>query len=279
METKFKKVATQLHEDLITLNDNPPLERYNAAIAIIDIAIAELKELVLGHTFESQQEEIDYFKNTRPLVLSYRIEEGLKYNLAVNVPIGTAENLIHYYEDGIKGLQSFFRLNEFFYQYYKNHLSELDDLYFTRKSGPLKIPTPEVINADLASSTPMSDIFAKFIAHENVQHYILGQIALQNYPDLHLSNSSGATASEMRWTGDSINIVELAYGLWLTGQINNGNASLNQIVRWLEANFQVNIGIVQRRFSEISRRKRLSPTKYIDQMKDNIMQKIDADNT
>jgi len=99
------------------------------------------------------------------------------------------------------------------------------------------------------------------------------------YPELSLKNKGGIQYSEMKWTGDTINIVELAYGIWLTGQLNNGNASLNQIVRWLEANLHVSIGVVQRRFIEIERRKRLSPTKYIDKMKETIMQKIDSDNS
>jgi hypothetical protein len=73
-----------------------------------------------------------------------------------------------------------------------------------------------------------------------------------------------------------INVIELAYGLWLTGQINNGNASLNQIVRWLEKSLSVSIGIAQRKFSEISRRKRISITKYLDQMKDAIIKKIES---
>jgi hypothetical protein len=81
---------------------------------------------------------------------------------------------------------------------------------------------------------------------------------------------------EIKWTGDVINVIELAYGLWLTGQINNGNASLNQIVRWLEKNLSVSIGIAQRKFSEISRRKRISITKYLDQMKDAIIRKINS---
>ena len=98
------------------------------------------------------------------------------------------------------------------------------------------------------------------------------------YPEFNKLPKTANHINDLKWTGDSINIVELAYGLWLTGQLNNGNASLNQIVKWLETNLYVKIGIVQRRFSEIGQRKRLSPTKYIDQMRDTILQKIESSN-
>ena len=82
----------------------------------------------------------------------------------------------------------------------------------------------------------------------------------------------------INWTGDTVNLVELAYGIYLTGQLNHGNASLNQIVKWLESNFNINIGVIQRRFAEIAARKRLSNTKFIDQMRQSIIQKIENEN-
>jgi hypothetical protein len=124
----------------------------------------------------------------------------------------------------------------------------------------------------------MSYLFSKFIAYEHVQYYILEQMGLLINPEIALHQTADHVA-DLKWTGDSINVVELAYGLWLTGQLNNGNASLNQIVRWLETNLHVTIGIVQRRFTEIARRKRLSITKFIDQMRDSIFKKIDSDHS
>ena len=124
----------------------------------------------------------------------------------------------------------------------------------------------------------MSYLFAKFIANEHAQYFILEQMTPLKYPEFNKLPKTANHINDLKWTGDSINIVELAYGLWLTGQLNNGNASLNQIVKWLETNLYVKIGIVQRRFSEIGQRKRLSPTKYIDQMRDTILQKIESSN-
>ena len=83
---------------------------------------------------------------------------------------------------------------------------------------------------------------------------------------------------DLKWTGDTINLVEIAYGIWLTGQVNQGNSSITEIMELLEEAFQVKIGRPFRRWQEISQRKMISPTKYIDQVKAQILKRIDEGN-
>lgn len=279
MNPIIQNLKLALNEKLISSKslDNP-LERLIYVLKNIDDTISSFREFLKGYTFVNSQEEIEFFKCIKPEILSYRIEEGLRYSLTVNRPIGTTDIQLNYFEEELRALDSFFRMNAFYYQYYRNKFSELDSLFFIRNSGPLTVPIADIIIPPEAGfSTPMSFLFSKFIAYENTQYYILEQIAELKNPG-GKKNKISNEAGDLKWTGESINIVELAYGLWLTGQLNNGNASLNQIVRWLESNLDVSIGIVQRRFDEIGRRKRLSPTKFIDQMRDNIMQKIENSN-
>lgn len=279
MNPILQKLTSELNDRLIsskTIGD--PLERFNAVSKDTEEAMANLKTFIQANTFENNQDEIEFFKFIKPGILSHRVEEGLRYNLMVNRPIGTKEIQMKYFEEELSALQSLFRMNSFHYQYYKNRFSELDALFFLRNSGPLAVPLLDVMaEAETGFSTPVSYIFSKFIAYENTQYFILEQIAGLQNPESKVLVQVDPSAN-LKWTGEVINIVELAYGLWLTGQLNNGNASLNQIVRWLEANFEVSIGIVQRRFVEIAARKRLSTTKYIDQMRDQIQKKIENDN-
>ena len=268
-------IEERLTHELRLLDDTDPLKRYTAAAGAIEKAIEQLKIFLQSHEFSSEGEEIKFFKETRPAILARKIEEGLRYNLAINVPIGTAAAQIRYFEEAIRGLQSFFRLNAFYYQYYKNQFKELDSLYFKRASGPLQIPLPEITGFDTTYSTAVSDLFAKFMAYEAVQHYITQE---QNYisfvPQDHPSPANADT--ELRWTGETVNFVEIAYGLWLTGQFNNGNANLNQIVRELELQWGIKVGMHRRTFAEIGRRKRLSITHFIDQMKTALIQRVES---
>jgi hypothetical protein len=275
METPFDQLERSLHDDLLGLHQVAPLERYHLALERIDRAIKDLKTLLTSHEFEDEREEIAIFKGIRPRLVAYRIEEALRYNATLNQPIGTPEVLSSYYNEILKGLQSFFQLHSFYYQYYKNHFQELDHLYFVRRASPVTLPVPEVTEKDTPYSTPMSDLFARFIAYERVQQFILTQMAA-----LQSGRADGMEVrpgSELQWTGDTLSAVEIIYGLWLTGQLNHGNASLNQIVRWFEVHLQVSIGLVQRRFAKIQGRKRLSVTRFLDQMRDAISRKIDDD--
>jgi len=66
----------------------------------------------------------------------------------------------------------------------------------------------------------------------------------------------------------------LACGIWLTGQVNNGNTSITEIVEFLEHAFRVRIGKAYRRWQSIARRKRLTYTNYLDEMEGAIEKRI-----
>lgn len=271
-----KELEEQLKDIRISFDQIEPRERYTSAIQLIEEAIVKLTAFLRVHKFETEVEEITFFKDIRPSIFAFQIEEGLKYNLTINKPIGTTHLQVKYFEDGLKGLQSFFRLNGFYYQYYKNQFKELDMLYFKRNAGSLAVPLSEIAAFDNEFSTPVSDVFAKFIAYERVQNFIINEIdKLTNGSARPINNTE---RTNLKWTGETVNLVELVYGIWLTGQMNHGNASLNQIVRWFEASLGVSIGVVQRKFTEIERRKRISVTKFLDHMKKAIAQKIESDN-
>jgi len=59
----------------------------------------------------------------------------------------------------------------------------------------------------------------------------------------------------------------MAYGLHLTRQLNNGQATITKIMQWLEKHLDVGVGSACRRWHAISNRKRVTPTKFIDQLR------------
>ncbi|MFC0513127.1 RteC domain-containing protein [Mucilaginibacter angelicae] len=279
MNQLLEKIKSDLNDSLYELSRwEIGSDRLIQALKITDEAQMALNNLSESLQFTDETEEIHFFKQFKPELLACRIEEVMKYHIHRNVPIGTDESRLKYYEDELKARTSFFRMNSFHYQYFKSGLSDLDRIYFLSGARPLSVLVADLPESDNEFSTPMTFLFAKFIAYEHIQCHILEQIARIAHPELQQSKSNNQTF-ELSWTGDSVNMVELAYGIWLTGQLNNGNASLNQIVRWLESTLHISIGIIQRRFNEIERRKRLSVTKFIDQMKDAILKKIESGNS
>jgi len=275
MKTHFEKLLNDLREDLSSNTSiKVPLKRFNGAVKITETALLEIKHyLVAGQL--SEQDEISIFKEVKPQVEAFRIEEGLRFSILNYKPMGTAKVQLKYLEEELVSLQSLFRRNAFYYQYYKNGFDELDHLFFMRGSGNLALPIPEIPDVEGDFSTPVSCLYSKFMGFERVQMFILREI--NKLKPFHGNGETPANADEetLRWTGDVINIIEVAYGIWLTGQLNNGNATLSQIVRWLEGHLDVKLGNVQKRFTEMERRKRISTTKYLDQMSIAVKQKLE----
>jgi hypothetical protein len=84
-------------------------------------------------------------------------------------------------------------------------------------------------------------------------------------------------AGSLKWTGETINLVELSYGIWLTGQFNNGQASITEIVEFLEAAFRVRIGKPHRRWQGLAGRKRLGYIRFLDEMKASIEKRVEEE--
>lgn len=78
-----------------------------------------------------------------------------------------------------------------------------------------------------------------------------------------------------RWTGEKINLIEIAYGIYFTGQMNDGKADIKDIIGWMETSLNIDLGQVYRMFIDISRRKTTSYTKFLESMSKAIHQHIE----
>jgi len=131
---------------------------------------------------------------------------------------------------------------------------------------------PEI---DPLYSTSMDYLFAKFIAFEALRAEIVERMGVLD---------GSIVAAEVvrpdqgiKWTGKVVNLGELIYGLYYTGQLNHGNAQLSEIVALFERMFMVKIRDVHHTFGEIRERKVSSPSKFIDSMGLAIRDRVDED--
>jgi RteC protein len=272
---RFEKSLSELEQELSVFEgqDYAAAERWRQALPMIDKVIGGIKEKVLANEFAVESEEIYFFKHIKPKLYALRLYENLLYRFNANLPTGTDEMLRQYYQQELLANIRELQTDGYHYQYYKSGSRELDAAYFLRSGTGGDIPVIELNEALPGFSTPLDFTFARFMAYERMQEHVLGLLA----GSVHLIKKT-TDKNTLKWTGESINLVELAYGIWLTGQLNNGNASISQIVEWLEINFQVNIGLAYRRWWSISKRKRISVTKFIDQMKAAVLKRVDEEN-
>jgi len=65
-----------------------------------------------------------------------------------------------------------------------------------------------------------------------------------------------AGQNSLRWTGTKAEAVELIYELVKVGVLNNGNASIMQVTRWFEQEFQIELVNVPKIFQDIRNRRK-----------------------
>ncbi len=229
-----------------------------------------LKELVLSTSFENTKEEITFFKSIKPQFICLQLYYLALQDLNMKCPKGNRKRIRKLYEKELQKIECFFEANRSMVHYYHSGVNHMDEELFVRGLRYYPNWLVEIrTDVDDRFSTAADYLIARILAAEKIQDHIIKFLdSLENPPD----TSAGTVQPDwnLNWTGESINLIEIAYGIWLTGQINNGNATVSEIVRWLETTLKINIGRAYRRWTEISRRDSMTTTKYLDRMKEAI---------
>ncbi|SEO09724.1 RteC protein [Mucilaginibacter gossypiicola] len=274
---KIKALQEKLFSLLASLNFEADLSlrQLNMALAVISSAVGELRTHVAVIRL-SPAEEIEFFKLIKPKVIALHFYYTHLFKLENEKPVGDPQTVRQYYHNALMSLTAYFSEHRFYYDYYRSGSTDLDQYLFIRGASIPLIPLAELGPPDKEFSSFLDHTLAKFISLEYLSDHIADKLGYSG--NLKLSNSDenpGKIKGKLKWTGETVNLVEIAYGIWLTGQLNNGNATITDIFYWLEDNLQVSIGKPHRRWLDISKRKRLSPTRFINEMETQIIKRID----
>ena len=91
------------------------------------------------------------------------------------------------------------------------------------------------------------------------------------------NNTTESLSSSLQWTGNTLDLVELIYGLDEMGCINNGETSLKELSAALYEFFGVKTKECYRYYSAIKLRKNASRTYFLDKMLTKLNEKIRHD--
>ena len=273
MNAEIKKLYDDMLEEVSLYAEmgTLPVKRFSGKLAVINKALAALKKYITDHPFTDQQEEIKFFKYDKPAFVCELLCAQQMFMIETQRRQFNEEILIrNYYEQELKLIRHYFMQHQFLYQYYLLEAVELDVALFIREAEASSILMCERPDLDPEYSTNGDYLFANFLAYEKVQAYLIDEL----YP----AAERVLPGKALTWTGESVNLVELAYGIYLTEQINKGQATITEIIQWLERMFNADVGNAYRRWHAISNRKRVTPTKFIEQMRDAINKRLDDDN-
>jgi hypothetical protein len=277
-----EKLFAGLEEELSVYADLGalPVRKVTGAIHSIQTAFENLKRFMADTPFKNQDDEVAFFKYEKPKFTAEHFFAMEIFTIETARPLNDVLALKAFYEQELKYIHRFLEQNKFLYSYYQFDLKELDHLLFVRGAKPVDIPLPEGMGLDPAFTTSCDMLWGKFMAFERLGHWLRNEIN-----DLNGGGTPAATQNALptapigalKWTGESINLVEIAYGIWLTGQVNNGQVSITEIVEFLERVFRVRIGKAHRRWQGIANRKRLGYTKFLDECKVKIEKRVEEE--
>ncbi|WP_214070098.1 RteC domain-containing protein [Mucilaginibacter sp. dw_454] len=265
---------TALQEEIAIFNDlgTTPVKRLTGVIGAVRLAVNDLKAALAANPITNQGEEIDLFKYGKPQIVAEQIYALEVFTIESSKPIGEEILLKAYYEQELKYIRRFFDQHRFLYQYYLLDGSELDALYFVRNVDVPATLLPDGPDLDPEFSTAGDYLFAKFIAYERLQEFLIGCLYHRGAEEPTIGKPK---RKPMNWTGDKSNLVEVAYGIYGTQQINDGKITIAEIIEWLEDSFNISLSRYYRRFSEIKMRKSVSQSKYLDEMREAFLRYIE----
>ena len=253
------------------------LEKFNETLAEIAAFMKQVREHVKLVPFKDTLEEVYFFKFEKPEYFGLQIYHVALFGLLNGRPAGVPELLRVYYLEELGFIARFFKHYAFLYEYYRSGYTELDEMLFVR-GAEVKFPLlQELPVLDAEFSTAGDYLFAKFMAYEDLQEYILGELKKLDQLTPVVASLGGGGRKCFEWSGEIINLVELGYGIWLSGQIGEGKRVCRRsLTGWSKALGWRSV-FLQTAFREIKRRKRLSRTRFMDFCKDKLLVYMDED--
>lgn len=235
----------------------------------------ELREFTHQYTFQDANDEISFFKDIKPSILSKLIYFSDIYLLELRKPNGSKEVLKEHYKKKQTAITEFCNANLDFYQYYRSKSTHLDRYYFLRGHENYKLcHNCGMFDKDPLFSTCCDHKVAKMLAYDMLEIYL--QQRLQGVERQEVTETSRASLPDnpFRWTGTKTAAIELGYAIYAAGVLNNGNADIKEIMTYIEASFKIDLGDYYRTYLTIRERKR-DRTAFLNSLIEKLLRKMD----
>jgi hypothetical protein len=273
IDTLYSEMVEQLQE--INGSARSSIVNLGASLSIMKDTMRSLKAHIQIQSFLNEEQEITFFKYIKPRFAALQTYYIELHNILSSTPIGTDQMIRDYYIYELGVIDRFFKINAFYYQYYIKDENSKDNIYFLRKNRSQFLPGGELLPTETDFSTELDYLFSKFRAYEMLRDFLIKRI---NFLYQESARSVITDLSEKRkrsWSGDKVELVEIAYGIYYTQRLNNGKAEISEIIEWLEESLHVDLSQAYRMFVDIRRRKTISYTKFLDEMRAAIYKQIE----
>ena len=276
-EEFIRNIDCAIYEKIDVDNWNISIEVVLDVVEFLQRSLEDMRTYIVNHPFSNKEEEIYFFKHIKPEVLSRLLYFTEIYNTEMRKPHGSIEVLKKYYNDRLDELTSYFESNLDFYQYYRSKATHLDSHYFVRGHIDFKLcPNCVPYDRDLEFSTCYDHKAAQILANDMLCIYLNKKLHGVDKQVIIAKSRSFLPEHPFRWTATKIAAVELGYAIYAAGILNNGQADIKEIMTFMEASFQIDLGDYYRTYITMKDRKK-DRTSFLNSLIKSLLKKMDED--
>lgn len=273
------KIISQINVEIETycVDSNISSDKALHMINFIRPLFEELRGFIHQYTFQDTNEEIIFFKDIKPFILSKLIYFNDIYLLELRKPNGCKEVLKEYYKKKQTAITEFCNANLDFYQYYRSKSTHLDRYYFLRGHENYKLcHNCGMFDKDPLFSTCCDHKVARMLAYDILEIYLQQRLQeVERHEVIEISQTS-LPNNPFQWTSTKIAAIELGYAIYAAGVLNNGNADIKEIMTYIEASFKIDLGDYYRTYLTMRERKK-DKTSFLTTLINKLLQKMDED--
>jgi hypothetical protein len=241
------------------------------ASRVLAEAFNQLKEFTLPYNFKDEQDEIFFFKETKPRLCSRLIYYRKIYNIEMNRPAGIDKQR-EYLNDRLNDINDYNCKRLDFIRYYRSGFSHLDALYFLRGNRDIEQYLETFYyELDPKFTTNCDFKVAKILANDMLQVYLMQEIELLHDKGMKLGHY-GFPVTKKTWKGSKTELQELIYALDSARSF--GDVPLTQLYDYIQNVFNIRLdGNYSRSFSDLKIRN--IPTPFLDKLKEALLRRMD----
>lgn len=276
MNDNIKSLLLELDDQLkfIDLEQDDPIKAAQLCIDVCLKALTKLRGIIHKHKFKAQNEEIRFFKETKPKFLSPLIYHLKVFKIESRKPNGGDKIRKKYLLNELDKLKHYFDSNLDFYRYYRTQRNYLDHKYFLRGKYDIRLTVDSFFfEADERFCTSHDFKVAKILAHDRLQVYLEEELSNLDRKENSMITQD-ASKVKLYWTESKTALIELIYALHSHGAFENGRADIKDIAASFQNLFGIELGDYYRTFLELRMRK-TGRTKFLHTLIQSLSKKMD----
>lgn len=261
------RLKVKEQEEKLSLTPETVIKESCVMVELINRHLKELKDYVLSKGFEDKQEEIEFFRDVKPMLFAKLLFYNKLYQIETGRPVDLDKASRKYFKNHLaileEGYNNSISVTEF-YRYYRSGRRDLDEQYFTRGHIYWKQGFDNwVFEMDVRFSTYYDHELARIIACDLLYEYLNFRLENLDYrPDQ--GGIKPGTSTKIPWTESKNALIELIYALHISQSVGHGKSGIRQIAALFQSVFDVQFGDIHHAFHRM--KYRTGPS-YLDRLK------------